>query len=51
MIKLLVILAMFFPPCEYEDSNNCYWDAASRGNGQGTSFVVIDDVVIRLQEL
>lgn len=28
-------------PCRYEDSNNCYWDARNRGNGRGTSFVVI----------
>lgn len=28
-------------PCKYEDSNNCYWDADKRGNGRGTSFVVL----------
>lgn len=28
-------------PCASEDSDNCYWDAATRGNGRGTSFVVI----------
>lgn len=27
------------PPCEYEDSANCYWNATSAGNGQGTSFI------------
>lgn len=26
------------PPCEFEDSTNCYWDAAERGNGTGASF-------------
>jgi hypothetical protein len=27
-------------PCAQEDdTDNCYWDAATRGNGQGTSFV------------
>lgn len=36
---------IILPPCPTEDSNNCYWDAQSRGNGQGTSFVVIDGVV------
>lgn len=30
--------------CEFEDSDNCYWDAQSRGNGAGDSFVVIDGV-------
>lgn len=28
--------------CATEDSSDCYWDAASRGNGHGTSFVDID---------
>lgn len=27
------------PPCAQEDSENCYWDAATRGNGVGDSFV------------
>lgn len=27
------------PPCEFEDSENCYWDAATMGNGEGASFV------------
>lgn len=30
------------PPCEQEDSENCYWDAARMGNGLGRSFVNID---------
>lgn len=29
------------PDCPTEDSDNCYWDAAMRGNGQGVSFYVI----------
>lgn len=28
------------PPCESEDSVSCYWDASTRGNGQGRSFWV-----------
>lgn len=32
------------PPCETEDSNDCYWDAAVRGNGEGTSFVTLNGV-------
>ena len=28
-------------PCEYEDSADCYWDAANRGN----SFVDIDGLL------
>lgn len=30
------------PPCESEDSRDCYWDAGERGNGEGVSFVDID---------
>lgn len=30
------------PPCATEDSDNCWWDAARDGNGEGRSFVVID---------
>lgn len=28
-------------PCGYEDSQNCYWTAKSRGNGKGRSFVTL----------
>ena len=31
-----------FPPleeCEQEDSVNCFWNACSRGDGNGTSFI------------
>lgn len=28
-------------PCKFEDSNNCYWDADVRGNGEGHSFYAI----------
>lgn len=27
------------PACEQEDSQNCYWDASTMGNGTGRSFV------------
>ena len=27
------------PPCAEEDSDNCVWDAAARGNRTGQSFV------------
>ncbi len=33
------------PPCEVEDSADCYWDAANRGNGIGNSFVDIDGLL------
>lgn len=31
-------------PCAEEDSDDCYWDADTRGNGYGVSFVTIDGV-------
>lgn len=31
-------------PCQVEDDDNCYWDAARMGNGQGTSFITVDGI-------
>lgn len=28
------------PPCPTEDSDNCFWDAATRSNGRGLSFTI-----------
>lgn len=28
-------------PCQFEDSADCRWDARSRGNGSGASFVTV----------
>lgn len=39
---IISILFVFLPPCEYEDSPNCSWDAGSAGNGVGNSFVNLD---------
>lgn len=33
-------------PCRFEDSRGCYWDAATRGNGRGRSFVVVSGRVL-----
>ena len=38
-------LCITFPPCEWEDSENCYWDALNVGNGIGQSFVDINGKV------
>ena len=36
-----------YVPCAEEDSPGpCYWDAASQGNGQGTSFIVNNDQTV-----
>ena len=37
-----------FPSCATEDSCGCYWDAAARGNGRGTSFVAAPCTVAKL---
>lgn len=44
MSTLVLFLALFLPPCAAEDSSGCYWDAAARGNGEGTSFVNVAGV-------
>lgn len=36
---IFALLMLVLPPCEYEDSPNCGWDASTSGNGEGTSFV------------
>jgi len=35
------IMFAILPPCEYEDSSNCKWDAGSYGNHIGDSFIDI----------
>lgn len=37
-----------FTPCAREDSRNCYWDAQTRGNGHGHSFVNLAGDVLRI---
>lgn len=57
IITLSIVIAALFaglapasadsqlPPCEFEDSQNCYWDASERGNGVGNDFIDVDGVV------
>jgi hypothetical protein len=33
-------------PCATEDSDNCYWDATSHGNGDGLSFAMVNGQLI-----
>lgn len=33
-------------PCRYEDSRHCYWDADSRGNGIGRSFIRVSGRIV-----
>ena len=47
-MSLLIALAVALStPCPAEDSTDCYWNAQTRGNGHGHSFIVFGDVVIR----
>ncbi|OKI54528.1 hypothetical protein [Micromonospora sp. CB01531] len=34
--------AITLPECATEDSDNCYWDAASQGNGKGRNFITVN---------
>jgi len=49
MASLAVPTSAGLPACEYEDSQNCYWDAAARGNGQGRSFIDVGGVVLYVE--
>ena len=36
-----------YAPCAEEDAPGpCYWDSATRGNGEGTSFIVNNDQTV-----
>lgn len=35
-------LGELFPACITEDSHNCFWNAATMGNGTGNSFIDIN---------
>lgn len=44
--SILAILFALLPPCEFEDSNICKWDAARQGNMVGASFIALADSFI-----
>lgn len=44
----LMMLLAYVPPCQTEDSSNCYWNAQTMGNGNGRSFIDINGYLIRL---
>lgn len=48
VICLAVMVWLAVPACPTEDSNNCYWDARTQGNGQGRSFIDLGGFLIRL---
>lgn len=41
MSFLFALILAAATPCPAEDSTGCYWDAGTRGNGIGTSFVTV----------
>ena len=41
--SIFAILLALLPPCEFEDSNICKWDAARQGNMVGASFIALAD--------
>lgn len=44
MLELLLsILFSVLPACPTEVSTDCAWDASTRGNSAGTSFVALGD--------
>jgi len=46
---VMVVVMMVLPPCEYEDSAWCVWNAAEAGNGEGQSFANLGGYVVRWQ--
>lgn len=47
---LLAILFAILPPCPADEAiGTCKWDAATMGDGQGTSFIVLDDTWIEVR--
>lgn len=46
MLTLMILISLFsFQPCATEDSTQCYWNAQTQGNGEGTSFIAINDSI------
>lgn len=39
------LATVVLPACPVEDSDNCYWDGSTRGNGDGDSFYVVTGTV------
>lgn len=50
MTTLALILSLILPPCAYEDSGNCYWNAQTQGNGEGQSFVTVAGYWMEVQK-
>ena len=41
LISVSAVAQSLYTAFPVEDSDNCYWDALTQGNGRGTSFVTI----------
>lgn len=43
---IFMVVKLLLSPCATEDSNNCYWDGSTMGNGRGDSYVTVNDTVM-----
>lgn len=43
LTALLLALVPVLSPCQTEDATMCNWDASSRGNGIGESYVALTE--------
>jgi hypothetical protein len=48
LFAAFMMLLATLPPCPTEDSANCYWDAQTRSNGKGISFIDLGGYLIRV---
>lgn len=48
LIWIYFVLSLLLPSCDgrTEDSSPMYWDASECGNGEGTDFVHMGDVIL-----
>ncbi|NJL71043.1 MAG: hypothetical protein HC888_05220 [Candidatus Competibacteraceae bacterium] len=44
------IALALLPPCQFEDSTVCVWDAAAQGNRMGASFIALTETIIIYKE-
>ena len=48
LIVILITGGATLPNCIAEDSHNCFWNAATNGNGKGANFIDLSGAVIYL---
>ncbi len=50
ILMILLTIVLSTTPCEYEDSNNCYWVGPLMGNQGGDSYITINDTTYYLPQ-